>query len=303
MKGNRVYYPHPVLQNDTDDFINSIFNIVIEPSIQQLNYSFNVIAELNNEQLKALIEEEKAYHCIRISCKNTRYRTIINFNSHSFSFKIPSSSIEGKVLFQPLIVSASEIDGYTNEFFNDDYEGISFKVFKGDALAIGEEVSFDANKQIDPLIKVPSIFNIIRDDKRNAPPIEINTTGDKINIILSKENFEKYALLKGLQRDYNHLAPLLSSLFIVPAIINVLEEIKSKVESSGDDKEFVIDEMEESHRWFKVINNKLDELGVKLHEPNGFTDSTLNIAYRIVGDPLTQGLKFFEEFHEVRENS
>jgi hypothetical protein len=302
MKANQVYYPHPVLQNDTDDFINSEFNILIEPKIEQLDYSFIVVTELNNEQLKSLIEEGKASYSIRISCKNTRFRTMINSNTHHFSVKIPSSYLEGKVLFQPLIVASSEINEYTNESFSEDYEGISFKIYKGDTLAIGDGFAFDANKQIDPLIKVPSIFNIIRDDKRNAPPLEINSTGDKVNIVLSKENFEKYALLKGLQRDYKNLAPLVSSLFIVPAIITILEDIKRRIEASGNNREFVIDEMEENHRWFKVLKSKLKELGIELHEPNAFTDSTLNIAYKIVGNPLTQGLKFFDEFHEVRES-
>lgn len=302
MKANQVYYPHPVLQNDTDDFVNPEFNIQIEPKIQQLDYSFTVATELNNEQLKALIEEGIASYSIRISCKNTRFRTIINSNTHQFSFKIPSSYLEGKVLFQPLIVASSEINEYTNDSFSEDYEGISFKIFKGDTLAIGDGFTFDANKQIDPLIKVPSIFNIIRDDKRNAPPIEINSTGDKVNIVLSKENFEKYALLKGLQRDYSNLAPLVSSIFIVPAIITILEDIKRRIESAGNNREFVIDEMEENHRWFKVLKSKLNELGVKLNESNAFTDSTLSIAYKMVGDPLTQGLKFFDEFHEVRES-
>jgi hypothetical protein len=91
-------------------------------------------------------------------------------------------------------------------------------------------------------------------------------------------------------------------LFIVPAIVTILEDIKRRVESSTDNREFILDELEENHRWFKVIKGNLEELGTKLHEPNAFTDSTLNIAHRLIGDPLTQGLKFFDEFHEVRES-
>jgi hypothetical protein len=300
MKVKPKYYPHPVLQKGSDDFVDCEFNVSIEPKAEQNNYYFTVTAETTSKDMEELIEKGSAYYSIHIECKNTRFRKIIKFTEKNYSFKIPASSLDGKVEICSFIIAASNIENYTNENFHPDYDGISFKVYKGDILAIGDEFSFSADKEIDPLIKVPSIFNIIRDDSRNVP-IDIDASTDKINIVLSKDNFEKYGILKSLQKDYNNLTALISSLLIVPAIVLVLENIKVRLEST-DDAETLLEELEETHRWFRVLKSKLEDLGINIKEPNAFTESTLTIAQKLVGDPLTQGLKFFDEIHNVSED-
>ncbi|MCG6182297.1 hypothetical protein H1215_02365 [Anoxybacillus sp. LAT_38] len=301
MKVKQKYYPHPVLQKGSDDFVDCEFNVSIEPKAEQNNYCFTVTAETTSKDMEELIKQERAYYSIHIECKNTRFRKIIKFTENNFSFRIPASNLDGKVELCSFIIAACDIDNYTDENFHPDYDGISFKVYKGDILAIGDEFSFSADKEIDPLIKVPSIFNIIRDDRRNAPPIDIDAGTDKVNIVLSKDNFEKYGILKSLQKDYNNLTALISSLLIIPAIVMLLENIKVRLEST-DDVETLIEELEETHRWFRVLKSKLEDLGINIKEPNAFTESTLTIAQKLVGDPLTQGLKFFDEIHNVSED-
>ena len=301
MKVKQKYYPHPVLQKGSDDFVDCEFNVSIEPKAEQNNYYFTVTAETTSKDMEELIKQERAYYSIHIECKNTRFRKIIKFTENNFSFRIPASNLDGKVELCSFIIAACDIDNYTDENFHPDYDGISFKVYKGDILAIGDEFSFSADKEIDPLIKVPSIFNIIRDDRRNAPPIDIDAGTDKVNIVLSKDNFEKYGILKSLQKDYNNLTALISSLLIIPAIVMLLENIKVRLEST-DDVETLIEELEETHRWFRVLKSKLEDLGINIKEPNALTESTLTIAQKLVGDPLTQGLKFFDEIHNVSED-
>jgi hypothetical protein len=301
MKVKQKYYPHPVLQKGSDDFVGCDFNVSIEPKVEQNYYYFAVTAQTTSKDMEELIRTEDAYYSIHIECKNTRFRKIIKSTESNFSFKIPASNLDGKVELCSFIIAANDINNYTNGNFHPDFNGINFKVFKGDILAIGDEFSFSADKVIDPLIKVPSIFNVIRNDKGNSPAIDIDASSDKVNILLSKENFKRYGILKSLQKDYNNLTALISSILIVPAIVMLLEDIKRRLELS-DDIQSLIEELEENHRWFRVLKSKLEDLGINIKDPDALTDSTLTIAQKLVGDPLTQGLKFFDEIHNIGED-
>mgnify|MGYP000701424699 CR=1 FL=1 len=55
-------------------------------------------------------------------------------------------------------IQVEDIENYKNRNFHPDYSGASFTVSKGDVLAVGLDRHFDANKDIDPLQNISSIF-------------------------------------------------------------------------------------------------------------------------------------------------
>lgn len=53
-----------------------------------------------------------------------------------------------------------------------------------------------------------------------------------------------------------------------------------------------MNDKEENFRWFKVINTNLKNKKIDLFESN---ETSLYIAQKLIGDPLSNGLKVLEE--------
>ena len=102
----------------------------------------------------------------------------------------------GRFKSVPSDLAAKPIAKYKNSNFHPDYGKLTFNVRKGDTLAVGHDRTFTADKKTDPLRKVASIFSIVQDDRPEAKPMDIDSSGSKVLIKLSKENFDSYMVLK-----------------------------------------------------------------------------------------------------------
>ncbi|WNV80369.1 hypothetical protein RUL31_03395 [Bacillus atrophaeus] len=291
-------YPHPVLVSYTDDFNPSKaeFDIKVSKRINRMNYELYCDVLLNEDNLQALLDEEKVTFAVKVVCSTTRYRNIFLFRSTENYLTIPASLLEKKVDISTFIVATEQIDNYYSLAFNEDYEDAKFTVFPGDVLAEGSEYTFNIEKKIDPLVKVPSVFTIVY----NAENLhaDVHSNGEKIIITLNKQDFDKYKQLKPLQNQYGHLAALTSSIFILPALVSVIENIRRELMNLDNDLEAIkdyINDKENDHRWFKVINARLLDEGIKLSEPDNIMESSLVIAQKLLGNPLSNGLQFFDE--------
>lgn len=293
-------YPHPVLSKERDDFDKrkAYFDIKIFSKTEGNYYRLNCQVKLKERVIEDLIKQGNAKFVIRVHCNRTRFRKVFEFSELQEEIILPASSLDSKIEISTYIVAKKKIESYTSLSFHSDYEDISFIILPGDVLAEGPEYSMDVEKEIDKLVKLPSIFTIILDQAKTAPSMNVDSGGDKIVVRLNKINFEKYKQLKQMQEQYGNLAPLTSSLFITPALVMVLENIRLDIEKEGynsDDLQGYVDEKIQEHRWFNVIHRKLKEQGKGFTHPDLFIDGSIVIAQKLLGEPLTQGLDFFEE--------
>ncbi|WP_210469055.1 hypothetical protein [Sporosarcina sp. 6E9] len=298
-------YPHPVLNKFTDDFdhANAKFEIQIVQRIEGSNYNFDCEVDLFEEELEQLLREDKIKFVVKVACSSTRYRSVFEFDKAQKSITLPSSQIENSITFETFIVARTYISSYSSKSFDDDYEDASFSIFPGDILAEGSVYDVNITKLIDPLVKLPSIFNIVFNENKEAQPIDVRYPDHKIIISLNKKNFNQYRRLKQLHGQYGQLAALTSSIFITPALVVVLEALFKQLSAFQHDFEAIkeyIAEQEDEHRWFKVINAKLIDQGIDLHDPRNISDSALILAQKLLGDPLSNGLEFFEEFFNAQ---
>ncbi|EOP74189.1 hypothetical protein [Bacillus cereus] len=294
-------YPHPVLSKSTDDFNPSkaSFDIKVSKKIEQMKYELICSVSLQERNLENLLAEGKIAFLVKIICSTTRYREVFQFNTMDYTITIPAIMVEKKVEIYTFIVATEKNDSYFSKDFNEDYEGASFIVFPGDVLAEGAEYQFKVDKKIDSLVKIPSIFTITYNKNKKTPPVDVNSTGEKIIVTLNHENFQKYKYLRELQSQYGHLAALTSSLFILPALVDVINDIRKSLNEYDNDYEAIkeyIAEYEINHRWFKVLNMKLQAEGILLNKPEDLVESSLIIAQKLLGDPISNGLQFFDEF-------
>ena len=264
--------------------MNSIFMPVVTVKGNKNAYAFDAVFKTNNADLLKLIEQKKARYAVHVECTQTRYRNIFKSETDKFTFDVPASMLDGRVEVTSFILASKPVEKYRNDCFHPDYTKLTFRVRKGDTLAVGHDREFTAEKKSDPLRKVPSIFSIVPSDETDATGLDIDTSGPKVRITLSRPNFDAYTALKADQS----LHPMLSAAVIVPALVTVIDEIRRAAAEKNIDGYA-------DRRWFMVVARRLRELGIDPGNADSFLESSLRIAHELVGQPLSaslEGLKF-----------
>ena len=161
------------------------------------------------------------------------------------------------------------------------------RVRQADTLAVGHDHEFTAEKKVDPLRKVPAIFSIQPNDDPDATGMDIDISGNKVTVKLSRPNYNAYAQLKNDAK----LHPMLSLAVIVPALVAVIDEMRREA-TTGSISEY------KDRRWFLVISRRLREIGIDPEDADTYNESSLRMAHEMLGQPLGEsraGLKDMRE--------
>jgi len=175
-----------------------------------------------------------------------------------------------------VIVSTHDINGYCSRDFDPDYRGVQFVVRKGDVLAVDRDRSFEAEKSADPLRKITSIFSVVPVSGDNSTSLDIDAMGNRIIIKLDQESFRRY---RSLASDQS-LHPILSSAVVMPALVWILAMMRH-----GD-----VSEEDRDLRWFRVISNRLRDIGISFEGAEAHSESLVAVAQRLIGDPARASL-------------
>jgi hypothetical protein len=272
-------YPHPVLSHFGNDVVGSIFQPVVTVKGSKKTYVFNAVFKTNNVDLLGLVAQKKARYAVHLECSQTRYRDIVTSFTNEFEFEIDAGLLDGRVEVTSFILAAKPLSKYRNSGFHKDYAKLTFKVREGDTLAVGLDREFVAEKKMDPLRKVPSIFSIVQNDEPDATGMDIDAGGPKVLIRLSKSNFESYTFL----RQDQSLQPMLSAFVIVPALVEIIEKIRH---ASAERELGSLSDL----RWFIVITRELKKVDIDPNDPDSFVDSSLKIAHQLIDQPLNDSL-------------
>ncbi len=111
---------------------------------------------------------------------------------------------------------------------------------------------FVVDSSYDVLGRIGSIMQIDSAPEDGDLPMRIDFSGEKIRIILAKEDFKSYKLM----RHDEALSTVLTTAIVVPALIETLHYIAGG--GSSEDSEAI-----ESLRWFRVLTRRIEELGLK----------------------------------------
>ncbi len=281
MKISLRNFPHPVLRHSTDDYRQSTFDVelFVEPKgddyIVQGNFVLNCI------ELESLIKEHKASYVIHLECKATRYRNVRKTRDSTLKWPIPCSLLNERVEVCVLMTADDDVVGYCSKDFHEDFQGIAFDIMRGSILAVGYQGSFDADQEMDTLITPSSIFSVVQNKREDPFPIEVDLNTEKIQILLSPDNFTKYRLLYN-DSQWKHV---LASILVFPILVHVLEKIAA---DSGELLSF------EDNRWYRSLQKKLKEDGLERSLDDGF--SAVSLANQIIGDVVSSSLIDIENF-------
>lgn len=268
-------YPYPVLTDDTDDYINSKFNMELQVTKGLNELCFLINLELENEEINQLIHDGFAEYVVHIECPYTSYRTVIKTDDVTVIKNISEHKLNGKVAVCSFIVAKKNISGYHNSLFNDDYGDMHFTLNKGNVIAIGGQTTITITKEIEELSKIPSIFTICKNAEDIDDSMKIDITGEKIAITLCAKSFANYKMLAGIPT----MLPVLHSILIVPTLIYTFETLKKEGVNEFEDL-----------RWYNSVVKTLQKNGFTLDEELLDITPSYELAQKSLDMPIDRAL-------------
>jgi hypothetical protein len=280
-------YPYPVLTYFNDDYLNSIFmaKVEVEKGIGKIGVSLEAVTD--DLGLLGLINDGYAEFVFRIECLATLYREIVKSGDGKKKIFIPEEKIDSKITVSTYIVAKKNIENYTNVNFNEDYSDISFFIEKSSILAIARQFKIHIEKENDNLGEPSSIFCLVRNTaEKEEKEVKFDIMGNKIKIILPKEEYENIAMLSQSKPNQE----ILHSSLIFSALVYVLENLKTDDYDNYDD-----------YVWFRTIKKVLENLEIELNWENIESYQSYSLAQKIINYPIGRSLEAMKQIGAVQE--
>lgn len=171
MRNKAIEYPHPVLNEYTNDFGECSFAVGIKShgdngKVLELELEHS----LNCDGMLQMISDGIAKMYVRIICYRTSFRTVEELNPKgSTIISIPKKLVADVIDLQAMIVAVKDYDNYNLDEFNKDYfDGMAFKISKGLVIANEPGLKIKLNtvleKNVSGIVQVigsPSISEIV----------------------------------------------------------------------------------------------------------------------------------------------
>jgi len=290
MKNRGIDFPHPLLKEGGDDYIDCNFEIELDESKTIIEGDSIVLAVsyfLNSEGLNNLITTGAAKVILSVQSVILSYRQNFDFkkgvtNTH---FKVPKNNVANKIEIIGYIVATDVIKSfYLKEHNFEYYNGISFNIRKGDILAKStqKDIPIDDSELEKPL---SSVFNISEDEKMDMM-IYPDFEGDKVNIKLKTNVYEIYYHLRGYNNGSCRRA--LAGLVVLPVLTEAIDKIIGNYQCD----ENLRDELMFDKRWFRAIEKKLKEINIDLENP---AEPSVSIASKLLGDIVFDSLSALKD--------
>ena len=278
----RGSYPHPVL--DASDDVDSYFdvsNAQVSPTMEDILITFDV--RTNDPTLRDLLDEGKARLSLRWRCSATlatgehQLRSRMHLaDGDKYESSIDQRQVRNTIVADIRVLVLEPLSRFRWERQHPDYGDAVFDLRRGDVIADGGSITFEANKLYDPLDPpVGSCFKFVEDPKLHRG---IQVTFEDDEAILVRLSPEAH-------RNLRLLAPrpeLQISTVVLPALIQAVSYIQSTLkDSSSEDLSERI--------WFKTIDDKIGQLRCS------YDDDAIVIAQKILDYPVDRTLTLLLE--------
>ena len=283
-------YTYPVLGENRYDYVNSNFDAEMQYKMNGVNtlyLDFNI--EMNNKGLQNMIHIGEAEYAIHIECTTTSYRTMIHEIANHVSKDIPIGRISGRIEVIVLLIAKKNISHFVNSDWDDDYDGLTFKLPKGSILAYKNIPSIDIVKNYEEFSNAGSIFKVYKRLTDDPKPMEVDLSTPQIGIGLGIKEYEIY--FRYCEKE--ELQPILNSMMVFPALVYVFEELK---QDDGIDNY-------SGRNWYISLSRAYEKRGVNLEDEILNSEKpSVQLAQEAMELPLNAALtKIAELFENVEE--
>lgn len=279
MQIRHKYYTYPVLSDNSDAFENVNFESDVDYTNEGYYVKFTLNAKINDDTIIELINTGEASYVHHFECPQTCYRTAVITDEECKEFKIHQNQICGTLQICSLIVASKDIIGYKSNNFSTLYRGFTYNIKKGCLLGIGKQIEIDIQKEREDYENTSSIFSILPNKDENVDIIKVETSGKKIQIIVPEKSYNQYWNM----RTNQPLQPIMHSMIIIPALIQVIDELKV---SKGELYSY------EDRRWFKSLRKTCKKFNVELTEESLQNINSYELAQKIMDSPSIKALEF-----------
>lgn len=282
-------YTYPVLSEERDDYVDSIFDAEVQYKMNGVNnLQFDFDIEMDNKDLQRMILAGDAEYVIHIECANTSFRTAIHDISNHVSKEIPIGRINGRIEIIVLIATKKDVSHFVNSKWDDDYQGLSFELSKGSILAYKNIPVIDIVKNYEEFNSASSIFKVYKRLTSEPKPMEIDLSTAQIGIGVGLQKYEIYSRFC----DKEELQPILNSMMIFPALVYVFEELKQE---NGIDNY-------SGRNWYVSLSKAYEKRGIDLADELLNSDKTsVQLAQEAMELPLNAALRKFADLFENGE--
>jgi hypothetical protein len=257
-------YPHPVVGN-RDDVPGAAFQAAVEMSTDKQAIYLNAAINCSSKTINGLIKKKQARFAMHVECSNTLYRRVFEFDSNNYRAQISIDNLNDAVEVNVFARAVHKISPYQVDAANEDYEGVTFEVGKGDILAVADGNLFYLDAPFDALSPIGSIMQIQVSHEEGDRPMQVEYNGPKIMIYLSKQDFADYNLLKHLE-----VSTALTTTIVLPVLIKAIDKAR---EDQDDDL-----------RWVRALKRRLELLQLDIQ------DDSLELAQQVLELPVKRTL-------------
>lgn len=231
---NRLF-PYPVLCEDTDDYESGEFHVEskVSESLNSLDFVFNITLDVT--EILNLVREGLAEYIIHIECPVTSFRKVIKKDVKQIEYSIDKSRINGEISIVAMVVAKTNLDEYSSAFLNEDYTGESISFDRASIMAYENLPKVTIAKDYEELAKDESMFSVVKivdPDSDEIKPLTFDINGEKIKILVDEKTYDAYIKTK-------HLKEVVKSMFVLPAVIYMLEEVSGDISSYYPKKWFL----------------------------------------------------------------
>ncbi|MBD5543837.1 MAG: hypothetical protein HDR01_06275 [Lachnospiraceae bacterium] len=285
---NRLF-TYPVLSDEKDDYVESIFSVDYEQTMQGVNslkLTFDIA--MNCQELEKLINNGQAEYVIHLECSTTAYREVLRSVSKHIEHVIPIGRINGSFDAVAFVILKKNVANFSCADWVDDYSEMTFNLFAGSILAYQNLPSLDITKDYEEFTNAGSIFSIYKRITEDDRPAEINLDSSKIRIGLGSRDYDVYAMYS----TKTELQALFHSMLILPALVYVFEELRQE----GGEETY------HNKEWFLSLEKSYSKRGVVfMEEVLNAEKTSYQLAQEAMELPLSKALHQIPAFYETTE--
>ena len=279
MQIKNKYYPYPVIAAGNDSYEDATFTSDADYAMDAHNVKLILYAETDNQMLNEMIKSGSVKYAHHIECEQTCFRKLVLTDEKVHEEIIHESLLNGIVQICTFLMANEDLVGYANPNFAKDYRGIKFNLDKGCVMAIGSQVNITINKDKEDLSRTSSIFSIRRDHDPSHTELQVSTTGAKIVVLIPEKTCNQYLNLS----NQAMFVPVLHSMVIMPALMQVLSELKEAAQQN------VLYNYEEL-RWFRGLKKTAEKLQIKFDQDALAQINAFKTAQQFLDTPVVKAL-------------
>ena len=279
-------YPYPLLEScfGQEDYVDSKFNILLNQKNNKSNIELEFIPVLDNEGIQSLIDNKEAFFAVHIECNLTSFRNLYRIEGESLKINLNANDVENSLNICTFIIADKDLENYSNDKFNEDYEGFKFNIEKGNILAIGDSYELEINKEKDEIGNMQSIFGLIMSKDEKEKDIKIDVSMEKIYIALPKN---EYIQFKSMMRTKAN-QPILHSTILIPALMEAIDKMKRSVQD-GDFYNV------QDKKWYRSIAEAAKKINIIIDEETIPSLSNFETAQKLMDNTINRGILGFKE--------